>query len=64
MCSKGHRKAYCYYYYKGQYNRYLLNSYHAQEIVLVPKNNTETNKTLSLESLQFGPMVKTSNTNN
>ena len=62
MCSKGYRKAYCYY-YKAQYNEYLLNSYHTQEIVLVPENDIEINKTLSLESLQFGQMVKT-NTNN
>lgn len=63
MCSKDYRKAYCYY-NKAQYSKYLLNSYHAQEIVLVPENDIETNKTLSLESLQFGQMVKTNNTNN
>lgn len=65
MCFKSYRKACCYY-YKAQYNKYLLNSYLVQKIVLDPGNDSETNKTRSLSSgsLQFSQMVKINNANN
>lgn len=65
MCFRSYWKACCYY-YKAQYNKYLLNSYLVQEIVLVPRSNSKAKKTwlLSSGSLQCGQMVKTNRVNN